>query len=775
MINRIAINPTNPLDIYVATSGGVNTGNGLQHSIDGGQTWTVIGTGSAPIQGLASNYGAAADVKFSADGTTVFASVGLVALGNNLVFPGTVFIISQDGGLHWTAPSISNFPQYPTGVDRIEIGVAPSNPNVVYFVVANNTGNLGGIYKSADGGTTWTLIGSSGGVLNAPFGTDGQGWYDNVISVNPFDADKVYFGGTQIYTYTSLHGWTLASIYFGDQSVPQWVHADIHAIVFNDKDSDEMFVGCDGGLFKSIDAYSDFPNPNYTSKNRGYGVTQNYSVAASLAGSTLGGAQDNGTNYVDYTNGAVTYAQNVYGGDGVYAEISHFNPSYFIGGYVGGNDYRSSTYGTAWVSLFDAVIDPQGYAEPSICGQAKGNNAPFVSSFWLIESKNATNNIDSIAFGDTITHYAGEVLTLNSRIKQPFTVTLTDSISKGDTIRFIDPLNARLYFTTNCGLWMTPDILDFANTPRWFRLTYSSDPVLSLSASSTGDTIYFAGAQKVQRMIGINSVIAFDTASKGSNTVLLNTGRRYDDTIIQVTQLGSNRYIEGLDVDINNPNHVLAAVAGYSTTNGEPHVYESTNAGLTWTARQGNLPNMPVYQCVIDYYNPQHLIIGTELGIWDSYDDGATWVEENNGINARLPVFRLRQQTYLSDNCYSLYAATHGRGMWRSTTLTSQGGCQVNALSVPDVKNNINNLMVYPNPMNTNAGKVRIELSDASDVTLRVIDMPGRILQQTTYSNLPQGKNDLSLNTSGLANGSYIVVATLPNGQIMTRSVVVAK
>ena len=773
-INRIAINPNDAMDIYVAISGG-STG-GLMHTTDAGQNWTLIGSVSAPITGLSSGFNSAADVKFSSDGSFIFAAVGL----SGGAFPGGRFIMSPNGGSSWLAVSTSSFPQYPTSVYRIEIAIAPSNPNVVYFTAAagGNSGVAAYVYKSADGGNSWTQIGSPGAVLSAPFGAGGQGWYDNVLAVNPFDEDKLHLGGTQLYTYTSLSGWSLASIYFGDPSIPQWVHADMHAIVFNDLNRDEMLVGCDGGVFKSTNAFSGFPTPVYTEKNRGYAVTQNYSVAADMNGNVVGGAQDNGTNYVNYRNGATTYSTNVYGGDGVYAEISHFDPNIFVAGYVNGNDYRSSTKGAAWVSPFDGVIDPKGFVEPSVCGQAKGaGNAPFVTSFWLVESNKAYNSIDSVEYCDTTTHLAGETLTLTSRIKQTFQVTLTDSISKNHTVKFVDPLNARLYFASSCGLWVTPDILDFSNTPRWFRVTASSDDVKSLTATPTGDTIYFAGNAKMHRMRGMNSILAFDTAQKGHNDILLTSGSRFRDTLIQVTP-SSGRYIEGMDVDKNDPTHVIASVAGYSSA-GTPHIYQSFNSGNTWSGvGTGSLPNMPVYQCVIDYYNPSHYIIGTELGVWDSYDNGTTWTEQNNGIDARVPVYRLRQQNYLSENCYALYLGTHGRGMWRSTTLTSASpdGCVVNALGInTPPQNTINYMMVYPNPITSGTTKVSIEVSQPTDMMIRVIDMPGRLLQETSFSNLTTGKNELNLNTSNLSNGTYLVVGTLANGQTMTRTISVVK
>ena len=231
-------------------------------------------------------------------------------------------------------------------------------------------------------------------------------------------------------------------------------------------------------------------------------------------------------------------------------------------------------------------------------------------------------------------------------------------------------------------------------------------------------------------------------------------------------------------MDINDPTHVLCAVAGYSGS-GTPHVYVSHNSGNSWTGLgttgSSPLPNMPVYQCIIDAYNPSHYIIGSELGVWDSYDGGVIWAEENDGINARVPVFRLRQQTYLSDECFALYIGTHGRGMWRSTTLIPSG-CAVNALGVKTPQSYVNTLLVYPNPV-TGAGtsKVLIELSQPSDVTLRVIDMPGRLLQEASFKGLNSGKNNLDLNTSNLSNGTYLVVATLSNGQNMTRTITVAK
>ena len=222
-------------------------------------------------------------------------------------------------------------------------------------------------------------------------------------------------------------------------------------------------------------------------------------------------------------------------------------------------------------------------------------------------------------------------------------------------------------------------------------------------------------------------------------------------------------------------------MAGYSTSaSGQPHLYQTTDAGTTWSPATGTgsgaLPNMPLYNSIIDAYDPNHYIVSGELGVWDSYDAGATWTEQNTGIDARLPIYRLRQTPYLDDNCYALYLGTHGRGLWRSTTLTSAQGCAVYPLGINDPKNQpaIGDMLVYPNPMSAD-GKVMLELNKQSDVTLRIIDMPGRVLKEVSYKNAKQGKNEYNLDIANLSNGSYLVVASMASGELITRTLVVAK
>ena len=219
--------------------------------------------------------------------------------------------------------------------------------------------------------------------------------------------------------------------------------------------------------------------------------------------------------------------------------------------------------------------------------------------------------------------------------------------------------------------------------------------------------------------------------------------------------MAPGRTIEGIDVDPNDNNHVVVVVAGFSSSPNQPHVYETTNGGQTWKADTAGLPNMPCYSVVV--LGTHSYLIGTEFGVWSW--DGSKWHEENGNFQ-RVPVYRMIQRNLYQDGCEVLYLGSHGRGMWRSTTLTPST-CQTQVgTSVNNVKPNaITGLSIFPNPVH-DAAKVSLNIDNSSGVTLRVFDMTGKLYSETSYHNVPAGKNLFELNASGLSSGTYMVVAT---------------
>ncbi|MES2622758.1 MAG: T9SS type A sorting domain-containing protein [Bacteroidota bacterium] len=755
-VNRIAINPTDKNQIIAATH------KGLYQLLPSGDWDPIV------ISGI-SNGQSAADVKWANDGIDIYAIVG----GNNKV------VRSRNGGFTWEKLAVALNPGLPTTQGRIEIALAPSDPNYVYLSIATTSGCLFAVYRTINATSDtvrWTNIGSRGPLFDL-FGPNCQGWYDNTIAVSPTDPNKLYAGGIDFYTWSDLSGWKLADAGLGaGNSNPYYVHPDKHTIVFGNNDPNLMYIGCDGGVYKSTNASSAFPFPNYTIKNRGYNVTQNYSVGAGLKGDVLGGTQDNGTNYINYLGNTSMTSDAARGGDGTYAEISHIDPRIMFAGIYFGNNLRSGNGGSSFDGFYDIKVDPQGHTEPSRCGGQEGANAQFISPFWLGETKTAGNGFKKIPFVANRDYSAGEVISLESKTaKYPFQQAISSALTAGDTVLVDDPIRSRFFLHSFCGVWLTSDALDLGIIPRWYKLMNGMNGTAqSLCSSTDGDVVYVGtNSGRVYRCPNMNARCDTTTYPIGANAI----GVIYTATSqYRVATVANARSIEGIAVNPSNVNHVVAVVSGFSAAN-LPHVYESKDGGVTWLPLIAGLPNMPVYDVVI--HDDNTIIIGTELGVWSW--DGSGWHEENDAFTQagtvgmpRVPVYRLIEKNLYNDNCKVLYVGTHGRGMWRSTTLTA-GGCNLNVTSVNDVKGSeFSNLNIFPNPVNSSS-RISITLDKSADITFRVFDMTGKLYKEVIQRNATAGENQFNLDATGLSGGTYVLAATVGTTRTQSRLFTVTK
>jgi photosystem II stability/assembly factor-like uncharacterized protein len=113
-----------------------------------------------------------------------------------------------------------------------------------------------------------------------------------------------------------------------------------------------------------------------------------------------------------------------------------------------------------------------------------------------------------------------------------------------------------------------------------------------------------------------------------------------------------------LDADV-----VYATFAGF----GGQHVWKSTDGGVSWTPLDGEgdgqIPDIPVHSLVVDPYRPERLFIGTDLGVMVSIDGGAHWMTEVDGMPKAVTEWLVIAD---APEGRSLYAFTHGRGVWRA-------------------------------------------------------------------------------------------------------------
>ncbi len=127
----------------------------------------------------------------------------------------------------------------------------------------------------------------------------------------------------------------------------------------------------------------------------------------------------------------------------------------------------------------------------------------------------------------------------------------------------------------------------------------------------------------------------------------------------------STGYVSSIVIDESNENHILISYSNYGLDN----IYQTTNGGSSWTSVEGNLPDMPVRDITFHPESTDKAFIATEIGVWstDNMNGSSTnWQADNSGLaNVRVDMLHIRE----SDNM--MLAATHGRGLYTTTSLGS--------------------------------------------------------------------------------------------------------
>lgn len=245
---------------------------------------------------------------------------------------------------------------------RINLALSPDAPNRIYALCEDPVGgptglntvtdpagvNASFIYRSDNGGTTWTQLAAPTFCDQGmrPNFTRSQAWYDLAITVNPQNADQVYIGGVDgLRSDNAGLDWLQITSWTGGNLCPelnanQEVHADQHVILHLPGENDKMVWATDGGIDYTENAQA--IQPSFVSKNTGYNVTQFYACAMSnVVGSTdfIAGAQDNGTQR--YTDPGVNTTVEVTGGDGAFCHVDQDEPNIQISSFV---------YNSYWVT-----------------------------------------------------------------------------------------------------------------------------------------------------------------------------------------------------------------------------------------------------------------------------------------------------------------------------------------------------------------------------------------------------------------------------------------
>lgn len=598
-IAKVVTHPSDPDLVYVAAIGalwGYSGDRGLFKTTDGGRTWTKLTTG-LPNDG---RHGATDLIMDPSDPQTLY-----VAFYHRLRQPwhfhsggplGGIFK-STDGGQSWTKLS-RGLPPGETG--RIGLAIARSNPRIVMALVeAERTDDLArpgsGVYRSEDGGASWRYVNTYN---NRPF-------YYSKIRINPLDDQRVYVLTTR-FMVSEDGGRTLVN-----GSPDEEMHGDFHALWLDPNHADRYYIGMDKGSGLTHDHGRNFLFYDNLA------ISQYYRIGVDMRDPyyVYGGHQDNGT----------------WGGPSFSRDVR---------GILNDDNWKLH-----WGDGMDIQVDPTDWRR--IYSTAENGKARRYDALTYRDvridptARNVTNWVEAVSPD-----------TSRSRIRFNWASPLVMSPHEPRTVYLG---GNHLFRTTDAGTTWT------AISPDLSRQI----PDRIVPGRSGGITLDNTGAE----IHGTITSIAESPVRPG----LIWAGT--DDGNIQVTRDAGRSWTNVRDnlrgvpptiwVARVEASHFEAGTA-YVTFDGHrediftPWIFRTTDFGATWTDITANIPAGHVVHLVReDLRNPDLLFAGTEFALYASLDRGATWHRFNNN----LPHVNI-QDMVIHPREMDLVAGTHGRGIW---------------------------------------------------------------------------------------------------------------
>jgi len=499
--------------------------------------------------------------------------------------PGSGLYKSTDGGETWSELT-NGLPAGDKG--RVAVAVAPSRPSRVYALVeAKETA----LYRSDDLGGTWKKVNSSFNVTARPF-------YFAHLTVDPTDHDTVYKPGFSL-SISIDGGESFTSPFVGGGGD---VHSDHHALWINPNDPNEMVLGTDGGAYISRDKAHHF------AMVRSLPVSQFYHVAVDMAEpyNVYGGLQDNG---------------------------SWMGPSSSPGG-IENRDWDNVGYGDGFWVLPDPTDDDLLYSE------YQGGRLLRVRT--------------SLAEVKSIRPYAGageEELRFNWNTPMHISPTQPGTIYYGAQVLFRSRDRGESWQR------ISPDLT--TDDPARQRQKQSGGLTIDNSTAENNATIYCISESPLA------SDLIWVGTDDGRLQLTRDGGKTWADVFANLPAVPAGTWVSSVQASRYAPGRAYVTLDGHRTGDMATYVFRTDDFGATWSSI-GN-GSVEGYAWVLreDLVEEKLLFLGTELGLWISLDGGSQWARFKGNL-PRVAVHDLAIHPRDRD----LVIATHGRGVYIIDDLT---------------------------------------------------------------------------------------------------------
>jgi photosystem II stability/assembly factor-like uncharacterized protein len=590
-ISQIVVSPKNSDTVYACVPGPLwsdSPDRGLYKTTDGGKTWNLVLKGSNLSTGCSTIAFDPTDPNKMFAGLWDFRRKGWTfrSGGDGPDQPsGSGLFRSADGGTTWTEITPENskgFPKKPYG--RLAVAIAPSNAKRVYVFVESIDSAL---FVSDDGGLTWDKRDKSTWMVWRPF------YFANLI-VDPKNPDRVFkTDGALILSEDAGKSFAVVGGFQG-------AHGDVHDVWIDPTNPQTVFAGDDGGMWYSYNGGSKWW------KGENLPVSQFYHVSLDDNDPyrIYGGLQDN-SSWVGESQypGGITNKQweNMYNGDGFWTFPDPADPDYLYAEYQGGYIGRVNRYTHQGRDI-----------------QPKPNYKEKLRWNW--------NTPIALSPNEKGTIYIGAQFLFRSR----------DHGQTWDRI--------------------SPDLT--TNDPEKQKQEQSGGITVDNSAAEMHTTIYSISESPKDKLV------IWVGTDDGNLQLTRDGGKTWANVVGKVPGLPKNSWVSWVQAGNFDAGAAYAAFDRHTLGDLAPYVFRTTDFGQTWTplVTAQELKGVRGYTHVIkeDLVQQNLLFLGTEFGLYVSIDGGKAWAQFKGG---RFPAVAVRDLA-IQPREHDLVLATHGRGIW---------------------------------------------------------------------------------------------------------------